>query len=391
MPKKTRKKKIAKTKVAKSKKTKKTTKKTASKKTSRTPKTMEELLKATPYKFKGLKRGETVEGIVTDITKRTVLMDIGAKTEGVVISKEYEETADLISSLKVGDKIKAVVYSPENDKGQILLSIKETALDHKWDLFEQHLETQETIEVRGLEVNKGGLIARLMGTRGFVPASQFSHQYLGNLDRLQNKLFKVKVIEVSRDKNRLIFSEKQVSEAVVLAQKKAALKKVKNGEIYIGVVSGVMPFGIFVRVKVDKELFLEGLVHISEISWEKVDNLNKIYKSGDKTKVKVLEVDKASGKLNLSIKQLTADPWADLVKKYPLEKKAKGKVIRLASFGAFVELELGVEGLIHISKIPADFDIKVDKQVDVYIESVEPEKRRMSLGLVLKEKPVGYK
>lgn len=355
------------------------------------PQTMEELLKNTGYKFKGLKKGEIVEGVITDITKKAIFVDIGAKTEGVIVSKEFNEAVDLINTLKVGDKIKAIVFSPENDKGQILLSIKQAARDYKWDLFEQYLKTQETVEVRGLEVNKGGLIARLMGVRGFVPASQFGHQYLGNLSQLQNRLFKVKVIEVDRAKNRLIFSEKAVSEAVALAQKKTALKKIKVGQEYLGIVSGVMPFGIFVRVQLKKELFLEGLVHISEISWEKVDNLNKLYKVGDKVKVKVLGIDEDSGKLNLSIKQLTKDPWLDLVEKYPLDKKTKGKVTRLASFGAFVELEPGVEGLIHISKIPADFDIKVGKKVEVYVEAVEPEKRRMSLGLVLKEKPVGYK
>jgi len=367
-------------------------------KTSRAPQTMEELVKKTGYQFPGLRKGSQVEGTITDISKQAVLIDIGAKTEGLVISKERELIEDYVAQLKVGDKIKVVVFSPENDKGQILLSLREAAADHKWNLFNQYLETKEIVKVRGLDINKGGLVARFMGVRGFVPASQLGRKYLGKPEELQNKLFKVKVIEVDREKNRLIFSEKQVSEADALAAKKEALKRIKVGGAYQGRVSGVMPFGIFVHVE-EKEsakkkgagLFLEGLVHISEISWERVDDLNKMFKVGDRVEVKVLEVNEEDGKLNLSIKQLTDDPWTQIAKKYPVDKKVKGKVTRLVAFGAFVELEPGIEGLIHISKIPAEYKIKKGDQVNVYVESVDLEKRRMSLGLVLKAKPVGYK
>ncbi len=357
----------------------------------RNPQTMEELIKTTGYKFTGLKKSEEVEGVITDISKKAILVDIGAKTEGIILGKELDEIAEFIENLEVGEKIKAIVLSPENDKGQILLSIRDSAMDYKWDTFDQYLETGEVVEVRGLEVNKGGLIARFLGVRGFVPASQFGSQYLGKIENLQNKVFKVKVIELDREKNRLIFSEKAVSEAAALAQKQKALKKVKKGEVYEGLISGVMPFGIFVRVEIENDMFLEGLVHISEISWEKVDNLNRIYNVGDKVKVKILEIDNESSRLNLSVKQLTPDPWLDLIKKYPKDKKTKGKVTKLTSFGAFVQLEEGVEGLVHISKIPADLVMEIGKEVDIYVESVDEEKRRMSLGLVLKEKPVGYK
>jgi len=236
-----------------------------------------------------------------------------------------------------------------------------------------------------------------MGVRGFIPSSQFGHRFLGKLKELQNRVFKAKVIEVDQEKNRLIFSEKAVSEMALLAQKKKVLKKVKAQGIYEGIVSGIMPFGIFVRVPITiaksskEEVFLEGLVHISEVSWEKVNDLNKLFHPGQKVKVKVLNIDEKLAKLNLSIKQLSSDPWLTLVKKYSKDKKAEGEVIRLVSFGAFVQLEPGIEGLIHISKIPADYDIKVGKKVNVYIENIEPEKRRMSLSLVLTEKPVGYK
>lgn len=356
-------------------------------------KTMEELLKATGYKLQGLKKGEAVSGVITELNKTAMFVDIGAKVEGMVLSKELAKIKDFVSTLKVGDKITALVGQPENDKGQILLSLQRAAHDYQWEIFKNDKEAGKIISVRGLEVNKGGIIARLLGVNGFVPASQFSRQYLGKLVNLLNKTFKVKIIEVNREKNRLIFSEKQVSEAEILAKTSKLIKKVKEGEIYEGIVSGIMPFGVFVRVTIDekKEDFLEGLVHISEISWEKVSDLNKLFKIGDKVKIKVIGVNREEGKLNLSIKKLEVDPWEKLVKGLKVGSKLKGEVNKLVSFGAFVNLSSGIDGLIHISKIPADFDIKVGDKIEVLVEEIDKENHRLALGLVLKEKPVGYK
>lgn len=372
---------------------KKTTKKTTSKKPLRTPQTMEELLKATGYKLQGLKKGAMVEGIITEIGKSALFIDIGAKVEGMVLSRELAKIKDFVKILKVGDKVTAFVGQPENEKGQILLSLQKAAHDYQWNLFRECQEADQTIKVRGLEVNKGGIIARFMSVHGFVPASQFSRQYLGKLQELQNKIFKVKIIEIDREKNRLIFSEKQVSEASILAQIDKLIKKVKLDSILEGIVSGVMPFGIFVRVSLadKKDSFLEGLVHISEISWEKVEDLNKKFKIGDKIKVKVIGINKKEGKLNLSIKRMEPDPWEKLVKGLKVGDKIKGEVNKLVSFGAFINLAPGADGLVHISKIPADFDISVGKKVEVLIEEIDKENRRVALGLVLKEKPVGYK
>jgi len=373
------------------------------KKTNKKPQTMEELLAQTGYKLKGLKKGQKVKGVVTDVTKKMILIDIGAKTEGVVIEKEYELAREMMEGLQVGNEVEAYVGSPENERGQILLSLRQTVMNKRWELFEQLLKTEEAIEVRGLEVNKGGIIVKVQGVRGFVPSSQFGRQYLGQLDKLQNKPFQVKVIEVDREKNRLIFSEKAVSEQAALAQQSKALKLVKVGDVLEGVVSGIMPFGVFVRAnvtggKVDKkkaektdEWFLEGLVHISEISWEKVESPGVHFKTGDKIKVKVIGVDEKSARLNLSVKQLTDDPWMKMVDKYPEGSKIKGEITRLAAFGAFINLEPGVDGLIHISKIPADEEFKVGETIECFVESVDPEHRRMSLGLALMKKPVTYK
>jgi small subunit ribosomal protein S1 len=382
---------------------KKVVEKVAKKVSNKKPRTMEELLKVTGYELKGLKKGQKVEGLVTDITKRMILIDIGAKTEGVVVDKEYEIAREMMEGLKIGDTVEAFVGSPENDRGQILLSLRQTAMNKRWEIFDELLKTGKAIDVRGLEVNKGGIIVKTQGVRGFVPSSQFGREYLGRLNDLQNRDFSVKVIEVDREKNRLIFSEKAVSEQESLAQQSEALKQVKVGDELEGMVSGIMPFGVFIRASVatnkvpnskkssEPALFLEGLVHISEISWEKVDNPGEYFKTGDKVKVKVIGVDEKSSRLNLSVKQLQDDPWTKMAKEYPEGSKVKGEITKLAAFGAFVNLASGVDGLIHISKIPTDKEFKVGQKIECFVEQVDLEHRRMSLSLALIKKPVGYK
>jgi small subunit ribosomal protein S1 len=372
--------------------------KAAAKKPAGVPTTMEELLSMTGYTLKAPKPGEVLEGMITDISRRMVLVDIGAKTEGMVVDKEFAAARDLIDDLSVGDEVAVYVLSPENDRGQILLSLKRALIDRKWAQFAEYLETGESVEVIGLEVNKGGMIVMAGGIRGFVPSSQFGSEYLGRMERLLNESFKVKVIEVNKEKNRLIFSERHVSEAEAIAKKSEALSFVEENSIYEGVVSGIMPFGVFVGVEIplsgDRAGELgkvEGLVHISEISWEKVNDPNDYFKLGDRMKVRVLGIDEDAGKLNLSVKQMTDDPWTTVPQKYPQGAKVTGRVTRTAPFGVFVTLEPGVDGLIHISKIPSTEEPKVGQEIEVYVESVDMDQRRMSLGIVLTEVPIGYK
>ena len=354
------------------------------------PQTMEALLKKTGDRLFGLKWGEFIEGRVTDIKKKMVLIDIGAKTGGIVVGKDYEEVASYIAKLRIGDTVLCYVKEPENEHGQIILSLRKAANDWRWKFFEEKLSTGEAIEVRAYEVNKGGVIVQTRGVQAFIPASQFAKKYQDSLDELINKLFKVKVIEVDRSNNRLIFSEKAVSEAKLIAKKRKLLEKIKIGDVLKGEVTGITPFGVFVEAgPLDQKV--EGLVHISEISWEKVEDPKDFFKTGDKVKVKVIGVDKETGRLNLSVKQNTPDPWEKAEKKYKVGKKLKGKVASLAPFGAFVNFEPGVDGLLHISKIPVDFNIDIGKSVEVEIETIDLENRRMSLSLVLKKKPVGYK
>ena len=343
-----------------------------------------------------LKKGQKVEGKVTSISKKMVLVDIGAKTEGVVSGEDIVEAYDILKELKVGEVVSAYVKFPENDQGQIILSLKQAADENRWSKFKKLMDEEKEVEVTGLEVNKGGMVVKVGDVRGFVPTSQFGEKFLGNMEELLNKSFKVRVIEVDKEQNRLIFSEKLVSDFEALAKKGEALEMVSVGEKFDGTVSGIMPFGVFVTVNVpmkgkEETAKVEGLIHISEISWEKVEDPNVIFKVGQEVTVQVIGIDKAVGKLNLSIKQMTTDPWAEIEKNYAVGTKHNGKVVRIAPYGVFVNFDKGVDGLIHISKKPADKEFKVGQDIEVFVVMLAVTYRRMSLGVVLTEVPVAYK
>ncbi len=358
------------------------------------PSTMEELLSSSGYELKVPKRGETITGLVTSVNRKMVMVDIGAKTEGVVADREYDFAKEFIETIKVGDEIDVYVASDENERGQILLSLKRAMFDKLWNMLDDYLKNDKELQVKTVELNRGGMIVRWQGLRGFIPSSQFGASYAGNLQGLVGKTIDVKPIEVDREKNRLIFSEKHVSEAAVMEQRESALKAVKVGNTFSGSVTGVLSFGAFVAVPVvsgKETVTVEGLVHISEISWEKVEDIHKYLKVGDKVDVKVLGVEEGTGKLNLSIKQLQPDPWSLVAEKYAAGTTVKGVVSRSAPFGMFVNFEPGVDGLIHVSRLGSFGELKPGEKVEVLVENVDPEHRRMSLGPVLTEVPVGYK
>ena len=328
---------------------------------------MEELLAQTGYKLKGFKRGETVTGKVTEIAGRSVLVDIGGKTEAVVSEQEYELSKDYLKTLKPGDEVTAVVVVTESDSWQVILSLRRAAADSRWKAFEEAMEENKTVTGLVKEVTKGGLLVELEGIYGFVPASQLGREMEGNMAALVDKPMEVKVIEVDRAQNRLVLSERAVSEAGELEKRKKALGGVKVGGEY------------------------EGEVHISEISWEKVEEVGRVLKEGDKVKVQVIGIDEENGKLALSVKRLSDDPWLVVAAKYPVDSKHRGVVTKMAPYGILVKLERGIEGLIHASKMPAEAGFKEGDEVEVFVESVDLEKRRLSLGVVLSTKPVGYK
>jgi len=354
--------------------------KTASKDSS----TMEELLASTGYQIRGFKRGDKVTGKVIEVTSRTMFIDIGGKAEAVVSEAEYDLNRDYFRAMKPGDEVTGMVLIAENDAGQVILSLRRAAVDAKWKHFEAAMEEEKAITVTGKEVTKGGLLVEADGVYGFVPTSQMGRELEANPGWAIGRQIEVKVVEVDRSQNRLVLSERAVSEAEEIEKRRAVLAAVKVGGEYEGTVVGLVPFGAFVSVKEGKQE-VEGLVHVSEISWEKVEEVAKFLKEGDKVQVQVIGIDEDNGKLALSMKRLTTDPWAVVSQRYPVDSKHKGSVVKIVPYGVLVRMEKGIEGLIHASKMPAGVAFAEGDEVEVFVESVDLDKRRLSLGVVVKD------
>lgn len=366
-------------------------KKKTSKKTSEI-KSMEELLAAYGGKPKGLSVGQRVTGKIIEITSNRVLLDIGSKTEGVVAEKAFDEARSFVKDLKIGDEIEASVLITETPEGFTVLSLRRAAQNSIWEKLEKTKKDKKPIVVLGKAVNPSGVIVDVMGINGFIPGSQVGKEIAKDTSVLIGKNFKVQIIDLNRAFNKVILSEKAVSEAKDIELVRKALEKITEGKIYDGVVTTVSDFGCFVQIQEkskEETTPVEGLVHISEISWEKVDKPSDVLKEGDRVKVKA--IGKKHGRLSLSMKHAQKDPWESVEKKYKKDKKVKGKVVRLSDFGVFVQLEPGIEGLIHLTKIPPGKRYEGGQEVNCYIEEVDVNSRKISLGLVLTVKPVGYK
>lgn len=354
------------------------------------PQTMEELLTQTGYQLRGFSRGDEVEGVVLEVKPKALVLDIGGKSEGIVAEKVFEEAAEFIKTLKPGDKVRGTVVIPEMEGGQTLVSLRTQARQSAFDKLEKAAKSGEPVNVVGKSVVKGGLAVEALGVPGFIPTSVLGKKAAENPSKLVGSTFPAQVLEVDQAGARVILSERAVSEREQLKEVARALGKIKVGEEFEGEVSGVTNFGAFVKVKKGK-VEVEGLVHISELGWEKVEKPEEVVEIGQKVKVRVLKKDEKSGRLSLSVRKTQKDPWEGVEERYKPDKAVKGKVTRISDWGFFVELEKGVEGLLHFSKIPAGMKLSEDQKIDCFVESVDEKERKISLGLVLKEKPVGYK
>lgn len=359
--------------------------------------TMADLLAQSEYNLRVPKTGNIVTGTVKNITKKMVLIDVGGKTEGIVTDREYHQAVDFIETLTVGQTVDVYVLDGESDSGQILLSLKKAALDKKWDELTAAIEADKSVMVHAMDVNRGGMVVLFEGLRGFIPTSQFGRHITSKLPTLKGKDIEVKVIEADREKNRLIFSERQVSEASEIANSTAALQALEEGQVVKGVITGIKPFGLFVAVEVPVENegekgtgVLEGLVHVSEVSWDKVDDLQTMFKKGQQVEAKVVVVDKNQGKLTLSLKQLQGDPWSDFASEIAEGATMKGTVSRIVPFGVFVSLKPGIDGLIHESKLGGEV-YSEGQEVMVSVDSIDTDQRRVSLSPMTSELPVTYK
>jgi small subunit ribosomal protein S1 len=359
-------------------------------KSSSEPKTMAELLASAKSKVKSFSVGQKVEGKIIAKTPKSLLLDIGGKSEGMVAEKAFVEARDFIKTLKVGDIVTASVLVSESREGAVLLSLREASSSSLWTSLKEAKEKNTVVAVLGKNANSSGVTVEVEGIIGFIPGSQLGKETSKNPQGLVGKYFKAKILEINREEGKLVLSEKEVSEAAEIKLSKEVLKNIKEGEVYEGEVTTVASFGCFVKLGLGKgKPQVEGLVHISELSWGRTESMDKVVKLGDKIKVKVLGLK--DGKLALSARQALKNPWEEADKKYKAGDNLKGKVVKISDFGMFVEVEPGIEGLVHLTQIPPGIRFNEGQEVNIYVEEINSKTKKMSLGLVLSSKPLGYK
>jgi len=332
-----------------------------------------------------VKRQE-IEGKIVSLSQKKILFDIGAKTYALLGNREIKEISPYLPYLKEGSKVKVRVVSEEARDGFPIVSMRNFFNKGKWDILKEKKENEEKIEVFCGDYGKGGVFIDFMGIRGVIPKIQLLEEFINHPERIRRKKIKVKILEVDRKKNRLVVSHKAAVFNISQKELTKKFNKIKEGKTYKAKILGTSNFGIFCDVQ-----GVEGLIHISEISWEKVSDPLKYIKVGEERDVLVVEKNKKDFKLNLSLKRLSNDPWKDIEKKYLKDKEVEGEIVRKERYGLFVRLERGVEGLIHTSKLTGKENFKKGQKIKVYVERANKRERRMSLILPQKEKPVTYR
>ena len=347
--------------------------------------TMDDLLAQAGDSVKQLTVGETVDGTVLSVKKHEILIDLGPLGVGLVPRREVS----LSKNYNVGDSVIASVIDTELEDGYSLLSLRKAAKDRGWDEVMAKLESGEIITVVPYDANRGGLLVEYEGIRGFLPVSQLSAEHyprvgssdkdeiLQRLNSLVKKDIKARILDADRKANKLIFSEKEaVKEGLAERFQKLAI-----GDTVTGVVTGVVDFGVFVNVE-----GIEGLIHISEISWERVNNPSDYVKVGQTIEAKIIAIDKE--RLSLSMKQLTKDPWLDEVEQFKPGEKVEGTVTRITPFGAFVKISPAIEALVHVSELGKGNDVNpeniftLNERKEFVVIDIDKENRKISLSLV---------
>lgn len=344
--------------------------------------TMDELLAQSD--IQQLKSGDVVEGVITSVRKNEVWVDLGARGVGVVMRREIGHG----QQLEEGQQVVVSVVDPELDEGHALLSMRRAAKDRGWDELQKVFENQEIIEISPYDANRGGLLVELEGIRGFLPVSQLAaghyprvsgadkDEILQKLNALTSKTLRVRILDISRKDNKLIFSEKEA----VKDDMASRFAKLKVGDTVEGVVTGVIDFGAFVNVD-----GIEGLIHISEISWERVEDPRNYVKNGQTIEAKIIAIDK--DRLSLSLKQMQEDPWLNEVKAFNKGDVVEGKVTRITPFGAFVQLSPSVEALVHVSEMSDDEGVDPEKIFQLNekkkfkVLDIDTEGRKIALSL----------
>ncbi len=332
--------------------------------------------------FRAIEEGEVVTGHVVRIDKDEVLVDIGYKSEGVIPANELSirKSVDPNEEVHLGEEVDAIVMTKEDQDGRLIMSKKRARFEKAWRRIETAAESGEPVEGTVIEVVKGGLIIDL-GVRGFLPASLVDIRRVPNLDEYMGTKIETKVIELNRSRNNVVLSRRAVLEEERKEVRQQILDRLQPGLVVEGQISNIVDFGAFVDLD-----GIDGLIHISELSWSHVNHPSEILAIGDTVKVKVLDIDRDRQRISLGLKQTQEDPWQRIVDTYNVNDELQGKVTKVVTFGAFVEILDGVEGLVHISELaphhvesPREI-VHPGDEIRVRILEIDSERRRLSLS-----------
>jgi len=349
---------------------------------------MEEFLNQEEASSKRIAHGDIIDGVVVRVDPDEVLVDVGSKSEGVISSRELGTRESGTPDLHSGDRIKVFVLQPENEDGNVVLSLRRARAESVWLKAQEQQVSGEMMDAEVREQNKGGLIVNILGLRGFLPTSQVSRTYNANLQELVGQRIGVKILEVNRKRNRLIVSQKAAFDEDRARQRGELFEKLKLGDEIEGKVSGLTTYGAFVNLGA-----ADGLIHISELSWDRVANVADVLTVGQEVQVKVIKLDPDTSRISLSLRQLGQDPWDHIEKRFPPGAIVEGEVTKIKKYGAFLQIGDGIEGLLHISELAwehvehTEDVVQVGQKLRVRVLQADRSRRRISLSLKQAEEP----
>ena len=338
-----------------------------------------EMLRLYDETLKGLTEGEIVKGEVMAIGKDSIIVDIGFKSEGEILLSEFGDSPQV----KVGDQIDVFLENVEDQDGQLVISKQKADFMRVWDQIKSVYEANETVEGELLRRVKGGIIVDLLGVEAFLPGSQIDVKLVKNFDQFIGKEFPLKVIKVNKSRRNIVVSRRAVLEEEQTKKREELLAQLKEGDIHEGLVKNITDFGVFIDLG-----GMDGLLHITDMSWGRISHPSELVAIGDKINVIILNYDQEKKRVSLGLKQLTPPPWESVEEKYPVSEKVRGKIVSITNYGAFIQLEEGVEGLIHISEMSWTQHIRhpshvvaIGDIVEAIVLNMNKEEKKISLSL----------
>jgi small subunit ribosomal protein S1 len=339
----------------------------------------EELLKMYEETFSGIQQGEIISGKILEIGDTHVLVDLGFKSEGILTTEEFID----VNQFKVGDEVELFLDSTEDLEGRVLVSRKKVYFLRTWERLMNKFETQEIIEGRITRRIKGGFVVDLNGVDAFLPGSQVDVKPIRDFDAFIGQTLELKIVKVNEPRKNIVVSRRALIEKDMESKRDEILQTLEKGQVRRGVVKNITEFGVFIDLG-----GVDGLLHITDLSWGRVNHPREVVKLDQEIDVMILDFEKDKRRISLGLKQLEPHPWENIAERFPIGFKVKGKVVSLTDYGAFIEIERGIEGLIHVSEMSWSHHIKNPAQVlkegdtvEAVLLSIEPEERKISLGL----------